>query len=63
MPTLRFLAAAAVLAALTPAAGATGPSSGNGRAARAEAQDDFARAFAAARAQGALVLVDVWAPW
>jgi hypothetical protein len=31
--------------------------------ARAAAEDDFVRAFAAAKAKGALVLVDVWAPW
>jgi hypothetical protein len=56
MSRLRLLALAAALAAL-PAAGRAAP------AARAAVEEDFARAFAAARARGALVLVDVWAPW
>jgi hypothetical protein len=51
-PGLRALLAAALLAA--PAARA---------AAAPAAEDDFARAFAAAKAKGVLVLVDVWAPW
>jgi hypothetical protein len=49
---LRALLAAVLLAA------ALGPA-----APRAGTEDDFARAFAAAKAKGALVLVDVWAPW
>jgi hypothetical protein len=57
MPRLRFLALAAALAALPQAAHAA-PAAG-----RAAVEEDFARAFAAARARGALVLVDVWAPW
>ena len=56
MPRLRLLALAAALAAL-PVAIRAAP------AARAAVEEDFARAFAAARARGALVLVDVWAPW
>ena len=56
MPRLRLLALAAALAAL-PAAVRAAP------AARTAVEEDFARAFAAARARGALVLVDVWAPW
>jgi hypothetical protein len=56
MPRLRLLALAAALAAL-PVAARAAP------AARAAVEEDFARAFAAARARGALVLVDVWAPW
>ena len=55
MPTLLPLAAAAALAAVAPVARAA--------PARAAVETDFARAFAAARAKGALVLVDVWAPW
>jgi hypothetical protein len=38
-------------------------SAGPGRAAAPPAEQDLARALAAAKAQGALVLVDVWAPW
>ena len=57
MPRLRLLALAAALAALPQAARAA-PAPG-----RAAVEEDFARAFAAARARGALVLVDVWAPW
>ena len=56
MPRLRLLALAAALVAL-PVAVRAAP------AARAAVEEDFARAFAAARARGALVLVDVWAPW
>ena len=52
----RLLALAAALAAL-PVAARAAP------AARVAVEEDFARAFAAARARGALVLVDVWAPW
>jgi hypothetical protein len=58
MPRLRLLALAAALAALPQAARAA-PAA----ARRAAVEEDFARAFAAARARGALVLVDVWAPW
>ena len=47
-------ALAALLATALPARAAT-------RAPAAE--EDVARAFAAARAKSALVLVDVWAPW
>jgi hypothetical protein len=54
---VRVLALAAVLAALPVAARAAAP------AAAWPPDDDFARAFATAKAQGALVLVDVWAPW
>jgi hypothetical protein len=57
MPRLRLLALAAALAAL-PQAVPAAPAAG-----RAAVEEDFARAFAAARARGALVLVDVWAPW
>ena len=56
MPRLRLLALAAALAAL-PAAVRAAP------AARTAVEEDFARAAAKARARGALVLVDVWAPW
>jgi hypothetical protein len=57
--SLRLLALAAALAAATPRpAGAAGTPPSRG-----VAEDDFARAFAAAREKGALVLVDVWAPW
>lgn len=52
-------AAASAAGRAAPAARAGGPSP---RAAWA-GDDDFTRAFAAARARGALVLVDVWAPW
>jgi hypothetical protein len=55
--SFRLAALAAALASLgVPAAGAEAPS-------RPGAEDDFRRGFAAARAKGALVLVDVWAPW
>jgi hypothetical protein len=57
----RALALVAAAAALPPAARAA-PVQTPG-AAHAAVEEDFARAFAAARARGALVLVDVWAPW
>ncbi len=57
MRALRLLAVAAALAAVPPATRAA-PAS-----ARAVVEEDFARAFATAKAKGALVLVEVWAPW
>jgi hypothetical protein len=67
-PPLRALALAAALAALPlPGSAARGDEGAGpprpGPAAAWAAEDDFVRAFAAAKAQGALVLVDVWAPW
>lgn len=62
---LRALAAALALAApaARPCAGPLA-AAGVGRADPGlRVEEDVARAFAAARAKGALVLVDVWAPW
>lgn len=61
---LRVAAAAALLGAGAPAV----PLGADRAEREAEAagwrgEEDVARAFAAARAQAALVLVDVWAPW
>lgn len=60
---LRALAAVAVVVASAAGSSplpARGEERGQGPF---EAEEDFTRAFAAAKAQGALVLVDVWAPW
>jgi hypothetical protein len=63
VPLVRKVALALALGVAVsalPTAALAAPGSG---AAHAAVEEDFARAFAAARARGALVLVDVWAPW
>ncbi len=64
MPSARAAPACALAAVAATFLSVAGPvRAAPPSAVRAAVEEDAARAFAAARERGALVLVDVWAPW